>query len=115
MGGGGSPPVKPLTREEMVEMTDNPFENPNSGVSAPSWKPDEVEAEKAAIEAKKASDKLRVDTAEVTPRESSGGSMGAVARTERSKRLRSGVSRGPKAPSKAQKMAAARRAKKSRR
>ena len=54
-------------------MTDNPFENPNSGVSAPSWKPDEVEAEKAAIEAKKASDKLRVDTAEVTPRASSGG------------------------------------------
>jgi hypothetical protein len=38
MGGGGSPPVKPLTREEMVEMTDNPFENPNSGTEVPSWK-----------------------------------------------------------------------------
>ena len=41
--------------------------------------------------------------------------LGAKARSERSARLRSGVSRGPKAPSKAQKMAAARRAKKSRR
>ena len=102
-GGGSPPPVKPLTREEMREMTDNPFENPNSGVSAPSWKPDEVEAEKAAIEAKKASDKLRVDTAEVTPRASSGG-MGAVARNERSKRLR-----GKSGKTKAQKAATSRR------
>ena len=105
MLGGNQPMPKTLTREEMEAKTDNPFENPVSGVSAPSWKPDEVEAEKAAIEAKKASDKLRVDTAEVTPRGSSGGSMGAVARTERSKRLRSGVSRGPKAATKAQKAA----------
>ena len=43
------------------------------------------------------------------------GSLGAVARNERSARLRSGVSRGPKAPSKAQKAAAARRAKRSKR
>ena len=39
--------------------------------------------------------------------------LGAVARNERSARLRSGVSRGPKAPSKAQKAAAARKASKS--
>ena len=71
-GGGSPPPVKPLTEEEMREMTDNPFENPNSGVSAPSWKPEEVEAEIAAQEA--AREKLKItDTAEVTPRASSGG------------------------------------------
>ena len=44
-----------------------------------------------------------------------GGGLGAKARSERSARLRSGVSRGPKAPSKAQKAAAARRASKSKR
>ena len=43
------------------------------------------------------------------------GGLGAKARSERSARLRSGVSRGPKAPSKAQKAAAARRASKSKR
>ena len=43
------------------------------------------------------------------------GGLGAVARNERSARLRSGVSRGPKAPSKAQKAAAARKAMKSKR
>ena len=43
------------------------------------------------------------------------GSMGAVARNKRSARLRSGVSRGPNAPSKAQKAAAARKASKSKR
>ena len=37
-GGGSPPPVKPLTREEMIEMTDNPFENPISGEETPSWK-----------------------------------------------------------------------------
>jgi|TARA_R100000455_G_C6203182_1_gene73225 hypothetical protein len=42
-----------------------------------------------------------------------GGSMGTTARTLRSARLRSGLTRGPNAPSKAQKMAAARKAKKS--
>ena len=43
------------------------------------------------------------------------GGMGAVARNKRSARLRSGVSRGPRPPSKAQKMAAARKAMKSKR
>ena len=43
------------------------------------------------------------------------GGMGAVARNQRSARLRSGVSRGPNAPSKAQKAAAARRAMRSKR
>ena len=41
--------------------------------------------------------------------------LGAVERNKRSARLRSGVSRGPKAPSKAQKAAAARKASKSKR
>ena len=52
-------------------------------------------------------------TAEKLTRRS--GSMGAVARNIRSARLRSGVSRGPKAPSKAQKAAAGRRASSSKR
>ena len=43
------------------------------------------------------------------------GGLGAKARSERSARLRSGVSRGPRPPSKAQKMAAARKAMKSKR
>ena len=43
------------------------------------------------------------------------GGLGAVARNERSARLRSGVSRGPKPPSKAQKAAAARKAMRSKR
>ena len=45
----------------------------------------------------------------------SGGRLGAVKRNQRSARLRSGVSRGPNPPSKAQKMAAARKAMKSKR
>ncbi len=45
----------------------------------------------------------------------SGGGLGAKARSERSARLRSGVSRGPRPPSKAQKMAAARKAMKAKR
>jgi len=40
----------------------------------------------------------------------SGGGLGAKEKSERSARLRSGVSRGPRPPSKAQKMAAARKA-----
>tara|TARA_B100000131_G_scaffold275346_1_gene277915 strand:+ start:413 stop:739 length:327 start_codon:yes stop_codon:yes gene_type:complete len=105
MGGGGSSNVKPLTREEMEKDTDNPFENPVSGVSAPSWKPDEVKKEKEEIEAQKAADKLKVDTAEVTPRASSSGSSGgAVARNIRVKRLT-----GKSGPTKAQRAAKARR------
>jgi len=38
MGGGGGGMPKPLTREEMIEMTDNKFENPISGTEVPSWK-----------------------------------------------------------------------------
>ena len=44
-----------------------------------------------------------------------GGGLGTKEKSERSARLRSGVSRGPKAPSKAQKAAAARKAKRSKR
>ena len=43
------------------------------------------------------------------------GGLGAKEKSERSARLRSGVSRGPRPPSKAQKAAAARRAMKSKR
>ena len=43
------------------------------------------------------------------------GGLGAKEKSERSARLRSGVSRGPRPPSKAQKMAAARRASQSKR
>ena len=72
-GGNNQPMPKPLTRAEMEAATDNPFENPNSGVSAPSWKPDEVKKEKAAREALKISEAAaaQTDTAEVTPRSSS--------------------------------------------
>ena len=72
-GGGGGPMPKPLTKEEMIAATDNPFENPESGVTAPSWKPDEVKKEKAAREALKISEAAaaQTDTAEVTPRSSS--------------------------------------------
>ncbi len=52
-------------------------------------------------------------TAEKLTRRSGG--LGAKARSERSARLRSGVSRGPRPASKAQKAAAARRASKSKR
>ena len=45
----------------------------------------------------------------------SGGGLGAKEKNERSARLRSGVSRGSRPPSKAQKMAAARKAMKAKR
>ena len=70
-GGGGGPMPKPLTKEEMIKATDNPFENPVSGVTAPSWKPQEVADEKKAKEALKIV-QTKTDTAEVTPRSSSG-------------------------------------------
>ena len=47
-----------LTQEEMRKMTDNTFQNPNSGVSAPSWKPEEVKKEK---------DKLKINTNSTAP------------------------------------------------
>jgi hypothetical protein len=53
-------------------------------------------------------------TAEKLTRKSGGG-LGAKEKSERSARLRSGVSRGPRPASKAQKAAAARRASKSKR
>ena len=74
-GGGGSMP-KPVTRAEMEAATDNRFENPNSGVSAPSWKPDKVKTEKAEIAAEEAAAKAaaaQVSSTEVVPRSSGGG------------------------------------------
>ena len=73
---------KPITREEMEAATDNRFENPKSGVSAPSWKPDKVKTEKAEIAAEEAATKAAAttDTAEITPRSS--GRMGVVKRNK---------------------------------
>ena len=74
---------KPVTRAEMEAATDNRFENPNSGVSAPSWKPDEVKKEKAEIAAEEAAAKAaaaRVSSTEVVPRSS--GRMGVVKRNK---------------------------------
>tara|TARA_R100000278_G_C5374669_1_gene130279 strand:+ start:291 stop:575 length:285 start_codon:yes stop_codon:yes gene_type:complete len=72
MLGGNQQMPKTLTAAEMEEKTKNRFENPVSGVSAPSWKPEAVKAEKAEIAAEeaaaKAAEKLKADTAEVTPR-----------------------------------------------
>ena len=58
LGGGKSSNPKPLTQEEMRKMTDNTFQNPNSGVSSPSWKPEEVKKEK---------DKLKINTNSTAP------------------------------------------------
>ena len=83
MLGGNQPMPKTLTREEMEAKTDNPFENPVSGVSAPSWKPDEVKKEKAEIAAEEAAAKAaaaKVSSTEVVPR--SGGRMGVVKRNK---------------------------------
>ena len=76
---------------------------------------------------KKVSDELKINRqkkegtyvdpnlAAVEEKLSRGGRLGARERSKRSARLRSGVSRGPRPPSKAQKAAAARRAMKSKR
>ena len=84
---GSQPMPEPLTKEEILEDTDNRFENPTSGVSAPSWKPEAVKVEKEEIAAeeaaRKAAEKLKADTAEVTPRR---GGMGKPASRKRSNR-----------------------------
>ena len=54
-------------------------------------------------------------TEELLTGKRSGGGLSAKEKSERTARLRSGVSRGPRPPSKAQKMAAARKAMKSKR
>tara|TARA_B100001093_G_scaffold284627_1_gene271833 strand:+ start:21 stop:338 length:318 start_codon:yes stop_codon:yes gene_type:complete len=82
-GGNNQPMPKPVTRAEMEAATDNPFENPNSGVSAPSWKPDKVKTEKAEIAAEEAAAKAaaaQVSSTEVVPRSS--GRMGVVKRNK---------------------------------
>ena len=77
MCGGGPRYPEPLTAAELAADTNNRFENPISGVSAPSWKPDEVKKEKAEIAAEEAAAKaaaqLRTDAAETIPRRSGGG------------------------------------------
>ena len=69
MGGGGGSNPKPLTQEEMTKMTNNPFQNPNSGVSAPSWKPKKVKEEKEKLKINTNTTAPVVNTA-VTPRAS---------------------------------------------
>jgi len=49
-GGGGYQTPKPLTKEELLEATDNPYENPISGEETPSWK---LKAEKKKTNKKK--------------------------------------------------------------
>tara|TARA_A100000171_G_C2035520_1_gene97896 strand:- start:64 stop:330 length:267 start_codon:yes stop_codon:yes gene_type:complete len=81
-GGGGQKMPEPLTKEEIIKNTDNPFENPNSGVSAPSWKEGAVADEKAAMAAAEKAT-ARTVSAEVTPRRSK---MGVVKRKKFNKR-----------------------------
>ena len=38
MLGGQAQMPKPLTKEELLKDTDNPYENPISGTDVPSWK-----------------------------------------------------------------------------
>lgn len=57
MCGGGPRYPEPLTAEQMAADTDNPYENPGSGVAAPDWKPEDVKKEKEARAAKKAAEK----------------------------------------------------------
>ena len=38
MLGGQAQMPKPLTKEELLKATDNPYENPVSGEETPSWK-----------------------------------------------------------------------------
>ena len=96
-GGNNQPMPKPLTRAEMEAATDNPFENPNSGVSAPSWKPDEVKKEKAEIAAEEAAAKAaaaKVSSTEVVPR--SGGRMGVVKRNKLNAKRKAKMKAGKK-------------------
>ena len=111
MGGGSRQPVQ----QELPERNAAPtVTGEQTGVDNPK-------------DTKKATDELMIkrqkeegrynpeSTNTTTAAKLSGGGMGAVARNERSARLRSGVSRGPRPASKAQKAAAARKAKSSKR
>ena len=88
---------KPVTRAEMEAATDNRFENPNSGVSTPSWKPDKVKTEKAEIAAEEAAAKAaaaQVSSTEVVPR--SGGRMGVVKRNKLNAKRKAKMKAGKK-------------------
>ena len=93
---------KPLTAAELAADTNNPYKNPGSDVSAPSWKPEDVKKEKEAIAAKKAAEKAAAEAAARARAEeegrdrSSGGSGGQVARNKRSKSLKAKTKRGKK-------------------
>ena len=46
-----------LTAAQLAADTNNPYKNPGSGYSAPSWKPEAVQKKKKAIAAKKTAEK----------------------------------------------------------
>ena len=80
-----------LTAAQLAADTNNPYKNPGSGYSAPSWKPEAVKKEKEAIAAKKAAEKAAAEAAARARAEeegrdrSSGGSGGVVAKNKRNK------------------------------
>ena len=61
IGGGGSAPKypDPPTAAELQEQTDNPYANPKSGTSPPSWAELEIPAKQTA--SKDSSKKLTAD------------------------------------------------------
>ena len=109
IGGGGSSYPQP----QRPEFDDSPpvVTGRQTGVENPKDTKKATEELKIRRQ-KKEGTYVDPNLAAVEERLSRSGGLGAKARSERSARLRSGVTRGPRPPSKAQKMAAARKAKK---
>ena len=112
VGGGGSSYPQP----QRPEFEDSPpvVTGSQTGVENPKDTKKATEELKIRRQ-KKEGTYVDPNLAAVEQKLSRSGGLGAKARSERSARLRSGVSRGPRPPSKAQKMAAARKAMKSKR
>ena len=109
IGGGGSSYPQP----QKPEFDDSPpvVTGMQTGVENPKDTKKATEELKIRRQ-KKEGTYVDPNLAAVEQKLSRSGGLSAVKRNERSARLRSGVSRGPRPPSKAQKMAAARKAKK---
>ena len=112
VGGGGSSYPQP----QRPEFDDSPpvVTGRQTGVENPKDTKKATEELKIRRQ-KKEGTYVDPNLAAVEEKLSRSGGLGAKARSERSARLRSGVSRGPRPPSKAQKMAAARKAMKAKR
>ena len=112
IGGGGSSYPQP----QRPEFDDSPpvVTGRQTGVENPKDTKKATEELKIRRQ-KKEGTYVDPNLAAVEEKLSRSGGLGAKARSERSARLRSGVSRGPRPPSKAQKMAAARKAMKAKR